>query len=114
MNSKCAECDYMLPHYYLRRMLKPEVVFPSGEEDKQKEWEDIPSRWYVGAMHGTAAEELGAICSECDDGVTTVPVFCRNHTGNSYNIYTKYPNHSFWYTVKKSLHPMGKLDEEEE
>jgi len=112
--SRCAKCNVMIPHFYLGRMKKPELTFTRDEKKEREEWESIPSRWYVGANHGTPADELGAICSGCDDGVTTVPVFCRNHSGNSYNRYVRYPNHSFWYTVKKSLHPMGKLNEEEE
>jgi hypothetical protein len=102
----------MIPHFYLGRMKKPEIT--STKKGQREEWEAIPSRWYVGSGHGTPADELGAICSECDDGITTVPVFCKNHSGNSYNSYSKYPNHSFWYTVKKSLHPMGKLEGDEE
>ena len=110
--SRCAECNCMIPHFYLGRMKKPEIT--STKKGQREEWEAIPSRWYVGSGHVTPADELGAICSECDDGITTVPVFCKNHSGNSYNSYSKYPNHSFWYTVKKSLHPMGKLEGDEE
>lgn len=114
--SRCAKCKCIIPHFYLSRMTKPQITFvdtPNGKK-QQKEWEAIPSRWYVGAGHGTRADELGAICSECDDGVTTVPVICKNHPYNNYSHYTSYPNHSFWYTVKKSLHPMGKLEGDEE
>tara|TARA_R110002051_G_scaffold176582_1_gene246542 strand:- start:14313 stop:14594 length:282 start_codon:yes stop_codon:yes gene_type:complete len=93
-------------------MTKPEMIFTT--KVKQNKWKDIPSRWYVGSNYGKVADELGAICSDCDDGITTVPVFCKNHPYNNHSSYTRYPNHSFWYTVGQSLHPMGKEEEEEE
>ena len=97
--SKCTQCRYIIPHYFLRVIPIPKIIIKAQElrmlideslvlsenkinKEHSKSVEElfgsignmnkllsIKSRYYVGSGHGKVAEDHGAVCCDCDSGL---------------------------------------------
>ena len=137
--SKCTQCSYIIPHYFLRVIPMPKIIVKAQElrmlideslvqsenkinKEHSKSVEElfgsienmnkllsIKSRYYVGSGHGKVAEDHGAVCCDCDSGAEDL-VFCKCTQFNNYSNYEKYTNHCFWKMVPSSLHELGRKE----